>query len=145
MNPAFIGYTKGPYLPSCGGAPTRAIFQDAYRSHTSYSDATIAAGFEQVIDNIFARWPSVARVDILPVVGGPNHIRCIVPGTQRYVESTTVHNRFDPIIASVVSDLDSFAGPDLLIDTCANFRDGPGHLTDVGSSYIAGVMAQAYA
>lgn len=143
IDPRFSGYTATPSSASCGGTPTRAIFHAAYLGYGRASDAQIAAGLATVVANIRAAWPSVARVDLVPVVGGPGHSICQLSG--RTVDATRMHPRIDTAIASVANGVDVTDGPDLLVGACADYQDGMGHLLPTGSAFVAAAMAQAYA
>jgi hypothetical protein len=88
----------------------------------------------------------VTRIDLVPAVGGPNHGLCSITtpqGLQSVVASTRIHAAMDAAIAAVVGG-DVFAGPDLLAGDCSHFRDATGHLSAVGSVFVAGQVAEFY-
>jgi len=142
MDPTFIGFTATPRSASCGGTPTRVLFHAAYLGFEQASDALIADGLSTVVANIRAAWPSVARVDLVPIVGGPDHSLCQIDG--RTVDATRMHPRIDTAIAAVADGVGVLDGVDLLVSSCADYADGLGHLLPSGSAFVAQTVATSY-
>lgn len=138
-SPSFVGYAASP----CNDAPTRAVYQLAYLGFRQTSDATILAALNATLVNIRATWPSVVEVDLIPIVGGPNHGVCSIG--RRKVDATLMHPRMDMAVASGTNELDVLAGPDLLVAACSDYADGMGHLLPSGSVFVAGQVAAFYA
>jgi hypothetical protein len=141
-DPASAAYSRRVESP-CGIPPTRVFLHAAFSSFGTATDADIAATLSTAVANIRARWPTVTRVDVAPIVGGPGHTTCALTDT-RNVDATFMHPRIDAAIALVVNGVDLVAGPDLLASACTDFTDGMGHLSTAGSAYVAGQVAQHY-
>jgi hypothetical protein len=142
MDPSFIGFTATPRSASCGGTPTRVLFHAAYLGFEQASDALIADGLSTVVANIRATWPSVARVALVPIVGGPDHSLCQIDG--RTVDATRMHPRIDTAIAAVADGVGVLDGADLLVSSCADYADGLGHLLPSGSAFVAQTVASSH-
>jgi hypothetical protein len=137
--PGWIGDVKGGIQSeACGGDPAGLVIQIADLGFEEKSDGEMLDLLRRVIDNARAHYPSLERIDLVPIVGGPEHEEC--PG----VLATRMHPRMDAIIASAVDGELVFAGPDLVADSCADFRDATGHLSSDGAAHAADAMAAAY-
>lgn len=141
-DPASAVYSR-PVESPCGISPTRVLLHAAFADYRTATDADIAATLSTAVVNIRSAWPTVTRVDVSPIAGGPGHTTCPLTET-RDVEATTMHPRIDAAIALVANGVDLLAGPDLLVSACADFTDAGGHLTTAGSEFVATQVAQHY-
>lgn len=142
-NPGYAGYHGGVQVDSpTGFAPERIVFQLAYLGFRQATDAQILASLQASITNILATWTSCTRLDLIPIVGGPNHGVCTIGGKK--VDASLMHPRMDTAIASAVNGTTVFAGPDLLLDNCNGYADKLGHLNASGSADIAAKVAAFY-
>jgi hypothetical protein len=134
--PGWIGDVKGGIQSAaCGETPSRLVIQIADLGFEQASDDEMLDLLLRVIDNARSHYPGLERIDLIPIVGGPDHEEC--PG----VLATRMHPRMDAIISSAVDDELVFAGPDLVVDSCADFRDATGHLSSSGAAHVADLMA----
>ena len=140
LSPAFTHRIQSP----CGIPPTRAVLNVSFQDYRTTTDAVITTYLLSAIANIRSHWPTIGRIDLVPIVGGPNHQTCPVSANHN-VRATEMHPRMDAVIAVVVNGVDVFAGPDLLVSACSDFSDAHGHLTLSGSAFIAQAVAQFYA
>ena len=141
-DPTAPPYSQAPISP-CAVEPDRVLYQVAALRWDA-PDA-VAAALEQTIENIRAAWPSVEVIELIPIVGGPGGTAC---GDPDRPDKGVVASHMNPpvveAIAGVADGTDVRAGPDLLLQACAQYRDGPGHLTPDGSAFIASTLADHY-
>jgi hypothetical protein len=140
--PGALPYGAQPLSP-CAEEPDRVLFQVAARDW-QVPDA-VTQELQRSVDNIRATWPSVEVIELIPIVGGPGGGQCPDPRVpNKGVQAALMNPPVVEAIARVANGTDVVAGPDLLVADCAQFRDGPGHLSPDGSAYIAGVLAEHY-
>jgi hypothetical protein len=141
-DPGARPYSDAPASP-CGEDPDRVLFQIA--AFDWRSPGAVIAELGASIDNIRAVWPTVRVIELIPIVGGPGSGPCHDPDVpDKGVQASFMNPAMVDAITEVANGADIVAGPDLLVADCAQFRDGPGHLTTEGASYIASVLAKHY-
>ncbi len=95
------------------------------------------------IATIRGKHPSVERIDLMPVIGGPGHALCDSPDGSGFVRATVNHPVVDQAIARLVGgDVGASLSPE--VDDCSWYRDKPGHLYQFGSDAIALEVADFY-
>ncbi|HXJ34132.1 MAG TPA: hypothetical protein VMS22_08830 [Candidatus Eisenbacteria bacterium] len=73
--------------------------------------------------------PDVRQIILQPMLGGPNHMICGTLSDPNH--SSTIHPRIDQAIAIVAQDApDIVIGYSPEVDSCADFTDWAGHLTN---------------
>jgi hypothetical protein len=140
-DPNSLPYSQTPLSP-CAVDPDRVLFQIAARDWQS-PDAVLAE-LRSSIDNIRATWPSANVIELIPIVGGPGGGPCFDPVRP---DKGVLASMMYPVMTAAIAEVaggDVVAGPALELEDCAQYRDGTGHLTIDGSSYIASILAERY-
>lgn len=138
-------YRQEPVSP-CDEGPDRAVFQLAARGWQARPVEEIIDALEATLLNIRTAWPTVERIELVPVVGGPDQELCeLASFGGRRVDASAMNPAMTSVIAQVVNGEDVVAGPNLLLADCSQYRDGLGHLGEEGARYIASVVAEHYA
>ena len=107
-------------------------------------DAWVAA-ISAAVDAIFVRFASANRVELMPVVGGPDHDVCTFEGER--VSASWQHLYIEAAIARVVAEDTTgilVAAPSPHVRRCSDYRDGLGHLTDHAAEAIGRELAAHY-
>jgi hypothetical protein len=91
---------------------------------------------------IRVKHPGVRQIVLQSVVGGPGGTVCMFAGRQ--VRANYQFSFINEAIARVAEG-DVVTGPAPEIETCDQYRDAKGHLTDEGSRVAARVIGQHYA
>ena len=107
-------------------------------------DAWVAA-ISAAVDAIFVRFASANRVELMPVVGGPDHDVCTFEGER--VSASWQHLYIEAAIARVVAEDTTgilVAAPSPHVRRCSVYRDGLGHLTDHAAEAIGRELAAHY-
>ncbi len=140
-DPNGLPYTDAPLSP-CADPPDRVLFQIA--AFDWQDPVSVEAELRSSIDNIRATWPTLRTIELIPIVGGPGGRPCDDP---RAPDKGILASYMNPPVVDAIAAVttgDVVAGPDLLVADCSQFRDGTGHLTIDGSSYVASVLADHY-
>ena len=105
-------------------------------------EAAWAEAIEATLTQIRLRIPSVERIVLQPVVGGPDHATCQVGGQD--VRASWQHAHIDNAIADVVGG-SIVAGLSPEVETCEDYEDALGHLTDAGAATAGATIGDFYA
>ena len=122
-------------------APDRIVFSVS-GPFGEDEDAWVAA-IKGSLDLIRDRYPSVRRIGLVPVVGGPSHRDCTFDG--RRVRASWQHAHIDNAIEKVIDEDDTgvlFAGPSPDVRTCDDYGDALGHLTEDGAAAVGRMLAE---
>lgn len=138
-------YSLPPISP-CVEEPDRVLFQIAA---ADWSSPELADLLRASLENIRATWPTVEVIDVIPIVGGPSGGPCQAEEDKGNVTSRTVlASLMNPVMNQVIAEVanggDVRAGPNLLLDDCAQYRDGVGHLAPDGAQSVAARLAEHY-
>lgn len=136
--PGGNGWTAG-VLSSCG-TPDRAVLHVIPSS--GFTVDTLIADIRVAVDGIHVTLPSVIRIELIPVNGGPDNSLCYLPGKRRPVQASSAHPLVEQAIAAAVGG-DVFAGPDVE-HPCEMYGDNQGHLTPEGQVYVAQTLGTHY-
>jgi len=125
--------------------PDRVVYWVGIKD-PSQSATTVADQIGQAVANIRAKIPSVQKIILQPITGGPNHTVCGSPsGGNGYIASAG-HLVVDPAIDLAISRDPSLGkGYDSLVRTCSDFKDWKGHLSDSGATDQGQKHGQFYA
>jgi len=107
-------------------------------------DAWVAA-ISAAVDTIFLRFASANRVELMPVVGGPDHDVCTFEGER--VSASWQHVYIEAAIARVVAEDTTgilVAAPSPHVRSCSDYRDSIGHLTDDAAEAIGRELAEHF-
>ena len=97
------------------------------------------------VDIIWLRYASANRVELVPVVGGPNHQTCTLGGEQ--VRASWQHEHIEAAIGRVVAEDATgalAAGPSPHVRSCSDYRDALGHLTEDAAAAVGRELAEHY-
>ena len=123
--------------------PDRVVFGIS-GSHGDDDDAWVDA-IAIAVNAVFVRFASTNRLELVPVVGGPDHQECTHDGER--VRSSWQHAHIDAAIARVVAEDTTgalIAGPSPHVRGCSDYRDGLGHLSDDAAEAIGRELAEYY-
>lgn len=142
-NPDYEGWSEPLHSPCSSGsnAPDRVLLSISGpygADETKWADAIAAT-----VVAIRRKYPSVERIVLQPVVGGPGHRDCLVDGDR--VRASWQHAHIDHAIAGVVNRVDVVAGLSPEVRSCADYRDALGHLTPAGATAAGGSIGAYYA
>ena len=125
-------------------APDRVLLSVS-GPHGEDHDAWVT-DIEATVDQIQAQYPSVQRIILQAVVGGPDDGLCEFEGES--IRASWQHPYIDAAIATVVERQPS----DLLVEglspevrTCDDYRDSRGHLTRQAGAALGRIIATYYA
>ncbi len=145
-DPGYAGWSNAPSSACAQNslAPER-IVMDVTRDEYQTDVAVFEQDIRNVIATIRGKYPSVRRIVLEPVVGGPNHTLC-PPGATgtAAVRASFNHPTIDEAIARVLGG-DVIRGADPVVRSCADYADKTGHLTTDGARAVGGMIAQFYA
>lgn len=141
--PNYAGWSR-PLISPCSNAdpdaPDRIILSIS-GPYGEDVDAWVQA-IEGTVVQIRTRYPSVRRIVLQPVVGGPQHQTCTRNGTD--VRASWQHAHIDQAIARVAgADIQAGASPE--VQVCSDYRDELGHLTVSAAEAVARWLAAYYA
>ncbi len=139
----YEGWSEPLHSPCSSGsnAPDRVLLSISGpygADETKWADAIAAT-----VAAIRRRYPSVERIVLQPVVGGPGHRDCVVDGDR--VRASWQHAHIDHAIAAVVNRVDVVAGMSPEVRSCADYRDALGHLTPDGAAAAGSSIGAHYA
>ncbi|MEM9190384.1 MAG: hypothetical protein AAGF12_14460 [Myxococcota bacterium] len=141
QNSGYVGWTRSVISPcaTASGAPDRVLLSVS----GPYGDDEMAwaTAIQATIAQIRAKLPSVRQIVLQPVVGGPMHQGCM-QGCG-LVRASWQHAHIDAAIARVVGG-DVVAGFSPEVRTCADYRDGLGHLTSAGAEAAGRTIGMNY-
>jgi hypothetical protein len=125
-------------------APDRVLVTITLQEYLS--DVQVwAQKIRAAIATIRLKHPSVAQIVLQPVVGGPMHTVCPVPGVPLGVRASYNHPYIDQAIAIVVGDSpDIVAGFSPEVHSCADYADDLGHLDPAARGPIGLDIGQYY-
>lgn len=123
-------------------SPDRVVLTITSQSYEAAS-APFVRWIEDVIEVVRDRYPSVQRIVLQPVIGGPDDGPCPL-GDGREVRAAHNHPLIDTAIANVVGG-DVVTGPSPEVRTCADYSDDVGHLDEDSRTPIANQIADGYA
>ncbi|MBI2929470.1 MAG: hypothetical protein HYY24_27720 [Verrucomicrobia bacterium] len=148
QNPDFGGWDNTVVSPCASNAatPDRVLLNLA-GNYGSDEPAWVEA-INATIDVIMDKFPSVRRILLQPVVGGPDHALCEVGGDT--VRASESHPYMDNAIATVVAartgtQPEVHAGFSPEVRTCADYVDSTGHFTAEGAAAAAQAIGDYYA
>ena len=144
IDPGYAGW-DGAADSGCSSraqSPDRVVLTITSQSYETAS-APFVRWIEDVIEVVRDRYPSVQRIVLQPVVGGPDDGPCPL-GEGREVRATHNHPLIDAAIADVVGG-DVVRGPSPEVRTCADYSDDVGHLVEEARTPIADQIADGYA
>ncbi len=149
-DPNYSGWSLAVTSPCASGSgnPDRVVLHITAKS--GQKPAKTEAWYEQqiaaAIANIRAKYPAVVRIDLMPIVGGPQHQVCTltIDGRTQQVWASETHVVVDAAIADSISG-DVLASISPEVASCAQYRDFSGHLTPEGNAYVGGTVGQWYA
>lgn len=141
-NEAWPAWDASPVSACTSGPVDRVILT------VTGSRGTDVAGWAIDIRDAVARIrveiPTVERILLQPVVGGPVGETCISGGDQ--VRADLQHPYILEAIVQVASESsDVFTGMAPRVDSCSDFRDGRGHLTEDAAGRMGAKIGDFYA
>jgi hypothetical protein len=106
------------------------------------------ADIDATIEAIKTNLPSVRRIILQSIVGGPGHQTCDYMGSP--VRASESHPYMDPAIELVVAaragtQPEIVAGMSPEVSACTDYRDAIGHFTEAGALAAAQAIGQYYA
>lgn len=138
--------------PCLNGPPDRVVLAvSAPPRLTVPKRREISIILQAALTGIRSRLPTVTRIDLTPVVGGPDHQVCrtyrpeAVPAPQG-VWASREHLIVDQVIHRVAgSERGVGLGPDLVVGNCSHYADAIGHLSPgEGRDAVAAQVAEFY-
>jgi hypothetical protein len=142
-DPAFAGWTA-PKQSSCtaNSQPNRVVLTITGGNGNVSDVSWWTTVIRQAIVTTRSKYPSVTRVLLQPVIGGPQHAICTYSGV--VVQASFNHPYIDQAIANLVGG-DVAAGMSPEVRTCADYRDSRGHIDDRALPAISLAVGQYYA
>jgi hypothetical protein len=135
------GWDADPVSPCVRGPVDRAILTVTGARGTDV-DAW-ERDIRDAIDRIRIEIPTATVIVLQPVVGGPDGQTCLLGGTQ--VRADLQHPYIWEAILEVSADSTNvLAGMAPRVDSCADFRDGRGHLTEDAIPRIGAKIGDYY-
>ena len=126
-NQAWSGWGTDPVSPCQRGPVDRVVLTVTGARGTDVS--AWEGDIRAAIDRIRIEIPTVSVIVLQPVVGGPEGEACFLGGSQ--VRADLQHPYIWEAILEVSSESTNvLAGMQPRVDSCADFRDGRGHLTE---------------
>ncbi len=149
QRPGYRGWTNSVISPCASNsvAPDRVVL---CLSGTNETDvAGWVANIEATLQTITNKLPSVRRIILQPIVGGPAHQTCVATNGNP-VRASVSHPYMDEAIAVVVAGRagtqpEVVAGPSPEVRACEDYRDDIGHFTGEGAVAAAQAIGQYYA
>jgi hypothetical protein len=140
-DPEYAGWREPVVSPCTQGsdAPDRVLLSVS----GPYGDDVAAwvEAIEATLANIHRRYASVQRIILQPVVGGPQHERCQVGRSQ--VRASWQQEYIDQAISRVVGG-QVVRGLSPVVQSCGDYRDRIGHLTDAGAAAVGRAIGAYY-
>ena len=129
QDPNFVGWTS-PILSPC--TDQSIIDRVLLTISTSNGFPAVDWWVQQIraeVATIRVMLPDVRQIILQPLVGGPNHMICGTLSNPNH--PSIIHPRIDEAIAIVAQDApDLVVGYSPEVDSCADFTDWAGHLTN---------------
>ena len=105
-------------------------------------------GIDATINTIALKYPSVRRIILQPILGGPGHQLCEITG--QVVRASSSHPIMDEAISAVVAARtgtlpEVVAGISPEVRDCTDYNDTLGHLTREGAVASAQLIGESYA
>jgi hypothetical protein len=126
-NEAWSGWDTDPVSP-CRTGPVDRVVLTVTGARGTDVDAW-ESDIRDAIDRISIEIPTVSVIVLQPVVGGPEGEACFLGGSQ--VRADLQHPYIWEAILEVSSESTNvLAGMQPRVDSCADFRDSRGHLTE---------------
>jgi len=149
QRPSYPGWTNSLVSPCASNslAPDRVVL---CLSGTNETDvAGWVTNIEATILTVTNKLPSVRRIILQPIVGGPAHQTCVATNGNA-VRASVSHPYMDEAIALVVAaragtQPEVVAGPSPEVRSCADYRDDIGHFTAEGAIAAAQAIGNYYA
>jgi len=149
QRPTYRGWTNTLVSPCATNslAPDRVLLNLAGTNETDV--AAWVNDINATIDTIMLKLPSVRRIILQSIVGGPVHQVCVASNGQP-VRASVSHPYMDEAIALVVAaragtQPEVVAGISPEVRTCADYRDDTGHFTAEGAVAAAELIGNYYA
>jgi hypothetical protein len=147
QEPGFVGWENPPRSPCASGssAPDRALL--SISGPFGADEERWAAAIATTALRIRQELPTVRRIVLQAVVGGPAHGDCFVDGGK--VRASWQHAHIDVAIEAVVRTSHDGVGvvagmsPEVL--SCADYEDALGHLTEDGAAAAGRTIGAYYA
>jgi hypothetical protein len=141
-DPDYRGWLEPIRSPCAAGeeAPDRVVLTISKQVFEDDPDVW-ARDIRAAVETVRDKYPSVERVVLQPVVGGPGHDECTYQGNP--VRASVNHPTIDQAIADVVGG-DVVAGASPEVRTCDDYQDTPGHLTDDADGPIGRAIGEFY-
>lgn len=141
IDPAYDGWSERRVVSPCAEGPVdRVVFQLTDRLG---SEAEWVEALQDLVGLLEERYPG-ARIDLIPIAGGPRGEKCPAPNESGLVHATEIQPLIIGAIAMVAGG-EVRAGPVPSVADCSQYRDKPGHLTHDGARFVAEQMGNAYA
>jgi hypothetical protein len=140
-DPDYEGWHVPVVSPCAQGSdsPDRVLLSvsGSYGSDVSAWEEAIQA----TIANIRHRYASVRQIILQPVVGGPQHETCRVGRSP--VRASWQQEYIDQAISRIVGG-QVVRGLSPVVQTCGDYRDRVGHLTDAGAAAVGRAIGAYY-
>jgi hypothetical protein len=147
QDPNYSGWTNKLISPCpiVSNAPTRVVL--SVSGPYGSNEAAWADAIDATIDTIRQKLPTVQRIILQPVVGGPEHDSCYSDG--QLVRASWQHKHIDNAIAAVVTrrageEIEVHPGYSPEVRDCFDYVDALGHLTRAGAAAAGRAVAEYF-